>query len=501
MHFLVAQSTSVPFLYRYKLDNGFELFVAENDSAPLVYIEIAVRAGAVTQTPKNAGLFHLYEHMMFKGNEKYPDQAAFTDAANQMGQINQNGTTGVDRVNYYFTIPSSLVRRGLEFWSYAIRTPKLDEQELENEKSVVLAEINANFTDPAHIRMASIFKTMFKNPWCLDSGGNPSVVKNASVESLREIQKNYYTPANSAIFVGGDVNHEEVFQYVIEIFSDWKNPEEPVTLDKAEIRNRFTRDKKLVFVNPGSSDVMVNAAYYLAGPDGETDAEDTYPADVWTNLVNSPDGIFARTFISEQALGIPESDYVGATYPTRRRSGMLTFYASMLDAAQGPAAVPEVEDENYGIGSIDVVKEPVAEGKLNPAEKGDLFLSVLKKKAFPAMADKKLFFKERGTDFVIRQLEDSKIYDGESAEGILKSLSFFWSACGSDYFFSYDENIAKVSEDDVSAFIQKYMLNKNGTLVVTVSPEIWQKHKKDFENHGYEQITKETAFWQDSAGE
>ena len=213
--FVFSESTNIPGLYRYKLDNGLELFVAENNSAPLAYIEIAVRAGAVTQTPQNAGLFHLYEHMMFKGNEKYADQNAFTNAANEMGRIDENGTTGVDRVNYYFTIPASLVRRGLEFWSYAIRTPKLDETELENEKAVVLSEINADFTDPSHIRSAALFKTMFpKSPWRLSPSGDPAVIKSATPENLREIQNNYYIPSNSAIFVGGDVEHDEVFQYV-----------------------------------------------------------------------------------------------------------------------------------------------------------------------------------------------------------------------------------------------------------------------------------------------
>ena len=62
---LWSEATNIQGLYRYKLGNGLELFVAENDSAPLAYIEIAVRAGAVTQTPENAGLFHLYEHMLF----------------------------------------------------------------------------------------------------------------------------------------------------------------------------------------------------------------------------------------------------------------------------------------------------------------------------------------------------------------------------------------------------------------------------------------------------
>ena len=274
--FAFAESTNFPGLYRYKLDNGLELFVAENDSAPLAYIEIAVRAGAVTQTPENAGLFHLYEHMLFKGNARYENQDAFTEAANTMGQIDQNGSTGLDRVNYFFTIPSSLVRDGLEFWSYAVRTPKLEQQELENEKSVVLAEINADFTDPAHIRGAALYRTMFPaSPWRVDVSGSPEVIQNASVESLREIQNKYYIPKNSAIFVGGNVNHDEVYGYVKEIYSDWQNPAEETAFEKPEGKFPLSSDKKLVFVNSGSSDNMIQASYYLRGPDGETDFEDT----------------------------------------------------------------------------------------------------------------------------------------------------------------------------------------------------------------------------------
>ena len=140
--------TNIEGLYRKTLDNGMQIFVMENNSAPLAYVEIAVRAGAATQTPENAGLFHLYEHLMFKGNAKYKSQQEFTEAMNKLGVGEWNGTTGVDRVNYFFTVPSSVVRDGMEFWSYAIRTPNIDEGELEREKGVVLSEINGKFTNP-----------------------------------------------------------------------------------------------------------------------------------------------------------------------------------------------------------------------------------------------------------------------------------------------------------------------------------------------------------------
>ena len=129
-------------------------------------------------------------------------------------------------------------------------------------------------------------------------------------------------------------------------------------------------------------------------------------------------------------------------------------------------------------------------------EKSERFLAVLKEKAIPEMTKKSLFFKDKSIGFVIQQLEDARIYEMESAESVLASLSFFWSSCSSDYFFSYDENIAKVTEDDVVSFVKKYMQNKKGAFIVSVSPGLWNEYKDLFLASGYEQISAENAFWQ-----
>ena len=491
--FVFAEQTSFPGVYRYKLANGLELFVAENDSAPLAYIEIAVRAGAVTQNPQTAGLFHLYEHMLFKGNEKYGDQIEFTKAANRMGAIGQNGSTGVDRVNYYFTVPSSLVKRGIEFWSYALRTPKLDERELENEKAVVLSEINADFTDPSHIRVAALSKNLFPDgAWRLDPGGSAEVVRSATVADLKDIQHKFYIPANSAVFVGGNVNHEEIFEMVNEIFGDWQNPSAAVPFAAPPSKEPVSRDKKLVMVNPGNSDNMIQIGYYLRGPDGETDEYDTYAADVWSSIVQNPRSTFAKTLVSNEQLSIPESDYVGASYTTRRASGIIGFYATMMfDFLPSAGAAP---DTNYGFGSFDIISARPAAS--TPVDKTDGFLSVLKNQAIPDMARKEALFADIPASLVLRQLADSRIYDLESAKSILGSISYFWSACSSDYFFSYDQNVAQTSEDDVISFVQKYITGKKGILLVSVSPAVWSQYKQVFKGHGYEEITAENAFWQ-----
>ena len=149
-------------------------------------------------------------------------------------------------------------------------------------------------------------------------------------------------------------------------------------------------------------------------------------------------------------------------------------------------------DKNFGFGSFETLEKK----NLNPVEKADYFLTVFKEKAVPQMLDKTAFFKNQGISFVIQLLEDARIYELENAESILGSLSYFWSTCGSDYFFSYDRNIARVTEDDVVAFVKKYIEHKNGAFVVTVSPGIWEEYGDLFLLDGYEEIRAENAFWQ-----
>ena len=130
-------------IYYRKLKNGLEVFILENHATPLATIELAFRAGSDYQTAKTDGIFHLYEHMLFKGNCKYPNVMAIKDALTDLGIADYNGSTSDEFVNYYFTLPSSALEKGLEFWAAAVQSPNFDIGELENEKKVVISEISS----------------------------------------------------------------------------------------------------------------------------------------------------------------------------------------------------------------------------------------------------------------------------------------------------------------------------------------------------------------------
>ena len=88
--------------------NGLEIIILENYDTPLVYIELAFKAGGNYQTTENEGLFHLYEHMLFKGNSLYKNSAQINDAMSKLGVSGYNGTTASDYVNYFNYVTAML---------------------------------------------------------------------------------------------------------------------------------------------------------------------------------------------------------------------------------------------------------------------------------------------------------------------------------------------------------------------------------------------------------
>ena len=115
------------------LANGLEVIVVENHGVPLATIEIDVKNGSFTQSPEYEGLAHMYEHMFFKANSRYSEPNQFWDRASELGAV-FNGSTDVEVVNYYMTVPAEKLADAIQLAASAIRTPLFRRDELERER-------------------------------------------------------------------------------------------------------------------------------------------------------------------------------------------------------------------------------------------------------------------------------------------------------------------------------------------------------------------------------
>ena len=209
--------------------NGIEIVIIENFDTPLVYIEVAFKAGGNYQTTENEGIFHLYEHMLFKGNSLYKNSAQVSDAMSKLGVSNYNGTTGPDYVNYFFKIPATSFEKGIEFWANAVISPLFNKEELEREKKVVISEILDDVSNKNLKAYKTILKSFFPDSEHKIVSGNPEKINSVTVEDLIKMQNEYYVPNNCAIFISGAVDKELALKTVEKYFGNWQPSEKEKT--------------------------------------------------------------------------------------------------------------------------------------------------------------------------------------------------------------------------------------------------------------------------------
>lgn len=447
-------NSSYPNLYQYTLNNGLNVFIAEDDAQPLVYIEVAVKCGGFTQDEENAGLFHLYEHLMFKGNALYKDSSAVNKELSKLGVSTWNGSTGLEVVNYYFTIPADKVDEGLKFWNAALRTPLINDKELESEKKVVVAEIlgkSANKAWKAFIQKANILYP--DSPYKLNVAGDVNTINSATVSKMQEIKEQFYGSDNAALFIGGRINHNEVIKSVKKIFGKWARCKNGRLELKSRIHKPFPLNQAVFIAVPYNkiSKNMAEIDIIYRAPDAAFDREETYSIDVLTSILNTPGGKYKDTILKMQDLQVLGDDYLWTSYPTMATTGEVSF--------------------NFVINTLGI---NVTESVNKIVER---LPSILKS------ACKNI--DENDIKKVVNYMEDSNLYTTETTTGLLNSLRSAWVSTDTSYFFSYLDNIKKVKAQDINNLISKYILTQYPLTIVYINDELYKEISTDFSKNKY----------------
>ncbi|MBD0368726.1 MAG: insulinase family protein, partial [Flavisolibacter sp.] len=281
----VAQPRLPENYYWQKLPNGLEVVVIENHRVPLATIEIAVKNGAYTEGPEFSGLSHLFEHMFFKANKDYPDQEKFIQRTQELGAF-FNGTTDVERVNYFFTFDRDSLNAGLKFMNAAMRYPIYRVEDMQKERPVVDGEFQRAESDPWFQLWIETNKKVWgelftrKNPI-----GEHTIINTATPEKMMIIKDKYYHPNNSMLVIAGDVNHNDAFQKAESVFGDWPNsgfdPHQ-----KYPIPDFKPIDSTQYFIKESSIAQTPYMMFMWEGPDYRNDSAGTVAADVFSTLLS-----------------------------------------------------------------------------------------------------------------------------------------------------------------------------------------------------------------------
>ena len=453
---------AVPFVNK-TLSNGLEVIVLQDVSVPLVTVELAVRNGSFTEPPEFHGLSHLYEHMFFKPNFamalrdceetgmqsrfNVPPQCSTALALKpRIGDVSYlkdankvsiyNGSTREEIVNYYFTTTSPYLATAIRYINDSVRFPAFNEADFENEKKVVIGEIDRHEANPfGYLDIAMKQKLFYKYPSRKDPQGTRESVSAATLDKMRTIQSRYYVPNNAALVVTGDAKPEEVFKLAEQVMGNWeRRPVDPFKefplvdhppLPKSEaviIEKNVGAD-----ADPsGGQNVFINIGWH--GPSIGKDDAATYAADVFSYIISQPDSRFQRNVVDS---GLASS--LGFGYYTQRNVGPISLVFSTRPE-KAKAALKAVYSE------IDQFTRPD-------------------------------YFSDAELESAKTILETNDLFDREKASEYGHTLGFWWSSTGIDYFRGYHAHLRAVSRSDINQYIKTYVQGKNHVALALVSPE------------------------------
>lgn len=424
---LLADGNDLPDnFYLTKLDNGLEVLVIEDNSVPLATIEITVHNGAYCETPEYDGLSHLYEHMFFKANEKYPSQEEFMARVQELG-VSFNGTTSNERVNYFITLSNEKMTDGLEFMNNAIRYPLFLKEEMLKENPVVDGEFQRAESNPVFFLQKDMQHRLWGDLYSRKNTiGDHDIILTATKEKMQTIKDKYYYPNNSIVVVAGAVEHNEVFKQVEQIFGDWEasdfDPFEEYPIPEFE---PLTENEYYVTVNENAQIPIIMIGYH--GPDTRNDLDATYAADVFSFILSQSSSKLQQDLV-DAGLALQ----VGVSYQTCMYTGPINIFL-----VPNPTKVKEALAKLHE--HIEMWNDP------------DYYTDEQLKTAKNLLAI-------------------SDAYGKESTSSFVHTVTYWWASASINYYTNYVQNLQEVTREDITKYVEDYIIGKPHVEGILLSP-------------------------------
>ena len=422
---MVEKVTEVEGITEYRLENGVKVLLFPDASKEVVTVNMTVFVGSRHEGYGEAGMAHLLEHMLFKGTPSHPD---IPKALKDRGAgRSMNGTTWMDRTNYYETLPAT--GDNLEF---AIRleadrllNSNIRGEDLESEMTVVRNEFERSENSPFQVMLQRMQGAAYEwHNYGKSTIGNRSDIERVPVVKLREFYRKYYRPDNVMVIVAGKFDTDEALGYLQKYFGTLSIPETPI--DPTYTTEPAQDGERTVVVRRVGETQLVGAAYHI--PAGSH--PDYAAAKALVSILgDEPNGRLYRQLVQP---GIASSVYASSFAFTE--PGLLFSLAEVpgdgsLESAR--AALVEAMERSFA-------EEPITE-----KEVGRAVQQILKQRELQAS----------NTDRIAVSLSD-------------------WAAQGDwRLYFLFRDHIETLTTEQVQAIAEKYFVRNNRTVGLFIPSE------------------------------
>ena len=316
-----------------ELDNGLKIVSVEYDSPGIVAYYTIVRTGSRNEVEEGfSGYAHFFEHMMFRGTEKYPTDA-YNAVIKRMG-ADANAFTTDDWTAYHIVASSESLETIIDLESDRFLNLRYSEDDYRTEAGAILGEYNLNFSNPVSLLRERLYDRAFLvHPY-----GHTTIGLLADIEDMPnhydyslEFYDRYYRPNNSIVVVVGDVDTTRLRELAEQYYGDWERGDfEPnIPVEPPQTRER---SDAVTWPNPTLPFLMLG--YHV--PPFSDQAIDMPALDVVSQLLFAETSRLFRTlYLEERVVDVLTGGAVDG-----RDAPLFTILARVTD----PARIDYVRD-------------------------------------------------------------------------------------------------------------------------------------------------------------
>ena len=400
------------------LNNGLTVLVTEMPVTPVVSVYALVKTGSATEGEfLGTGISHFFEHMLFKGTKTRAVGQIATQIQAVGGSI--NASTGKDYTIYTITVPYDAFDLALDILADMLMNSSMDPQEVEKERQVIFGEMRMNNDQPdRYLGELAYLHAYIRHPYRHPVIGYETLLAGVTREDLVDYYQTHYTPNNTILSIAGNISTRDILPKIKETFKEFK------------------RGKEILRNLPDEPE-QISARRY----------EETYPTDL------------TRMSLMFRGVRLLDNDLTA-----------LDVLAMILGQGESSRLYGDVYKKKNLVHAISA-------SNYTPMDRGLFEIeSLLEEKNVDATIDacwkqmdviKKDGVKKQELEKAKRQVLRDFIFSRQTTSHVAHSQALDEAYAG-DYQFSrkYVEAIRQVTGADVQRAAQRYLTQKNSTLVI-----------------------------------